>query len=260
MSTHKWFILNNPLDQDQIKRLYKYHSNPRPYYLYENTLLEEGKEQGPYVVRVDDSPKFIQSYLDDANLWQGMMLETKVDKEQLLSHLKNMLVVRFEQEQKGLLNYFHPQVATYFFQMPDYLLPFWLGPIDKITWYGATWQDKYNGQQKLYQINNTNPTNDYILGEPNLSEEQLALLKQCEQDLATYRLSQSQELDYSQVAHFQQEANSLGLDDEIAYRQYILLRQDNQNQPLPNKLTGVTTIDKLQNLRDYWQQQAGATA
>lgn len=259
MST--WFVLNNGVDTEQIKRIYKYHSNPNPYYLFDQTLLAEIKQQGPYVLRVDDSPKFIQSYLDDPQLWQGIMLETNATSAQLLSHLRNLLLVRFEKEQKGILNYYHQQVATYFFQMPEYLQPFWLGPINKITWYGATWQDKFYHTEKLYQLANPKPTENYIQAEPTLNEEQLALLKLCEQEQTIYRLSNMLELDYQQVATYQQEAIALVLHDQAAVKQYILVREDNQTQPLPDKkLVGVTTLDKLKTLRNYWQQQTGVTA
>lgn len=250
-----WFILNNGADPEQIKRIFKYHTQPNPYSLFDQTLLSEIKENGPYVLRVDDSPKFMQSYLADSQLWQGIMLETNATSEQLLSHLRNLLLVRFEEEQKGILNYYHQQVATYFFQMPEYLLPFWLGPINKVVWYGATWQDKFYNIEKLYQLSNPKPTNDYILAEPTLSEQQLALLNQCEQEQAIYRLSNALELDYKQVLVYQQEADTLGIKEQTAFRQYVLLRQDHITQPIPDKeLVGVTTTDKLKALRQYWQQ------
>lgn len=256
-----WFILNNGVDSDQIKRIYKYHTQPNPYYLFDQTPLAEIKEQGPYVLRVDNSSKFIQSYLEDSQLWHGIMLETNATPDQLLSHLRNLLLVRFETEQKGILNYYHQQVATYFMQMPEYLLPFWLGPINKVTWYGATWQDKYYNTEKLYQIANPQPSDNYIQAEPSLTEEQLALLNKCEQEQAIYRLSNTLELDYQQIATYQQEAEQLGFKDQAALKQYILLREDNLTQPIPNKeLVGVTTIDKLTILRQYWQQHTGVTA
>lgn len=152
-----WILLERPAAQ--LKTLYSMATHPDTQMLFAGTPLSRFAEQSPLLVRLNNQPTLNQAIEQNPAEWPGLQIESTCDTPLVLAHLRQILIVKFDQQRKGVLRYSNPTVASYFFgacSAQD--LSLWLGPIDRLRWFGATWATQAIGEAGWQQLNNLHAT------------------------------------------------------------------------------------------------------
>ncbi|MHC8352707.1 DUF4123 domain-containing protein [Pseudomonas sp. RT4P38] len=152
-----WILLERPAAQ--LKTLYSLAPHPDTQMLFADTQLSSFAEQSPLLVRLNNQPTLNQAIEQNPAQWPGLLIESTCDAPSVLAHLRQMLIVKFDQQRKGVLRYSNPTVASYFFgACTAQDLGLWLGPINRLRWFGATWVVKAAGEASWNQLDNLHAT------------------------------------------------------------------------------------------------------
>lgn len=248
-----WFLLNQHTDSSTIKQLYKNANSPKILlWLYENTLLHSHKEQGAFLV--DCSEQLLEDFCQQPNKWPGFLIYSQQTAQELIEHFRKMLVVRFYQEEKGVLNYLDLRVANFLFKMPQEQLNTWLGPVDALYWYGGDFIDIATNQQTLHSVVNLSPLHERasLPTEPWLTVEQTALLESCQQQQSISEWSTNTNTPFLKGWQYYQEAQALSFTDK-QINAYMQLRSQHPTARLPSQWAEhITAQQKLHQLKEIW--------
>lgn len=133
--TAQWLLLDIPAAPQACSRLQHGFAGAVRHALFANTDLHGLREQGPQVIELASHARLADCVHDQPEDWPGLLLQTSVSAGPLLEHLRRMLTVTFGLHHKGLLSYYNPWTASYFFDARDASeLSRWLGPIDRLYW------------------------------------------------------------------------------------------------------------------------------
>lgn len=109
--------------------------------LYATTALAELSEYSPCVTRVHDADKLLKEYQHKAvsmDSWSGIVVSvpSTTSFSTLLTHLRQRLLILFTGGRKGILHFYNPRVANYFFDSVEAQdTNHWLGPIKQVSWF-----------------------------------------------------------------------------------------------------------------------------
>ena len=101
LSTPLFMLLE--LDEPLLQRLYQLEPDPRPEALFADTELGAYVEQGPWLIQLTPDSPLLSAYRQAPEQWPGVLLSSGRPVDELLAHLRAMLVVQFEGERKGIL-------------------------------------------------------------------------------------------------------------------------------------------------------------
>ena len=153
MSTQHWLLLERT--EQLLPELYRLGEAPDPLRLFDDTELAACEEESPLLVDAQANPSLLTAMQNDPLAWPGLLLETPAVTQDLLTHLRHILFIRFDQERRGVLRYSRPRTASYLFPACDAeALVTWLGPIQRLSWYGGTWQEHADGQAAWRHVEN----------------------------------------------------------------------------------------------------------
>nr|WP_082107415.1 DUF4123 domain-containing protein [Pseudomonas toyotomiensis] len=153
MSTGHWLLLERT--EHLLPELYRLGESPDPTRLFDGTELAACEEESPLLIDAQANPSLLAAMQNEPLSWPGLLLETTGATEGLLAHLRHILFIRFDQERRGVLRYSRPRTASYFFSACDAeTRPLWLGPIQRLSWYGGTWHERADGLEAWQQIDN----------------------------------------------------------------------------------------------------------
>ncbi|WP_339465276.1 MULTISPECIES: DUF4123 domain-containing protein [unclassified Pseudomonas] len=142
---------------DLLEKLYQRVPDPNPTLLFESTELQEYTEQSPIWLESASSAFIIEQMREIPSAWPGLIIESQASNENLLAHLRYILFIRFDTERKGVLRYSNPRTASYFFTVKDETTSgTWMGPINRMNWYGGTWFDLANNSLRWFSVENGN--------------------------------------------------------------------------------------------------------
>lgn len=99
LSTPLFMLLE--LDDSLLQRIYQLEHDPRPEALFADTELGAHVEQGPWLIQLTPDSPLLSEYRQAPEQWPGVLLSSGRPVDELLSHLRAMLVVQFEDERKG---------------------------------------------------------------------------------------------------------------------------------------------------------------
>lgn len=151
MSMGHWLLLERT--DRLLPELYRLGEDPDPIRLFDGTELAACEEESPLLINAQANPSLLAALLNEPLTWPGLLLEATGTTEGLLAHLRHILFIRFDQERRGVLRYSRPRTASYFFPACDAeTRPLWLGPIQRLSWYGGTWHDHADGREAWQQI------------------------------------------------------------------------------------------------------------
>lgn len=136
-----------------LEKLYELETDPDPVQLFADTAFSAQASQSPLVFTLSASGGLVTQLADQPDVLSGLLISTGEPRTLLLQHLRGLLEARFLQGRKALLRFYDPRVASY-------LLPTccgslqerWLGPIDEIAWYGATWLDEASAGKRWHLL------------------------------------------------------------------------------------------------------------
>lgn len=247
-----WLLMDVPGGCDLPESLRGDYPDVQLHGLLENTSLHSLHEQGPQLLRLDRALSEVVHGNPDE--WPGLFLQSSLPVESLLDHLRQMLTVRFGEHYEGVLSYYNPQTASYFFDASDASeLSRWLGPIRLLYWYGGTWADKAIGSLGWQQLANPGLATSVLGSKMQLSLAQQNRLQECIFERHAFVWSQSSGHKYSRIWRCLQEGLSQGFRDTQLLDGWLNLRMLYPFALFPTSLLGSTPAERLDNLRQYWE-------
>ncbi|WP_347505332.1 DUF4123 domain-containing protein [Pseudomonas anguilliseptica] len=246
-----YLLLEN--GDEKLERVYALEQAPEPIYLFADTDLAAHQEQGPLLLCLSGSA-LLDEYRNAPNEWRGLLLSSPQPLEELLAHLRRMLIVSFDGNRKALLRYYDPRVASYFFPAcdADSVTP-WLGPIQQLIWHGGTWADSAQGLSHWHSLSNLNGT--AVTEQPllmPLNQQQTNALERQQLEHFTYEWLQGQSgMPFSLAWDYLQQGLAASFDEADALQAYLDLRTqypDHATHPIP---PAGDTQQRLQQLRAY---------
>ncbi|MGH8384555.1 MAG: DUF4123 domain-containing protein [Pseudomonas sp.] len=228
--------------------------------LFEETEWHALREQGPVLVDLRTCPVLADACQRDVHHWRGLLLTGEASTATLLAHLRRMLTVSCGLHHRALLSFYNPQTASYFFDACDAgELSRWLGPIDQLRWFGGTWADRAIGSQGWQQLFNPGLSVRPLAQEENLSLRQRENLQTCLLEHHAWQWAQATGSDYSRLWSHLQEGLALGFSERAVLDGWLWLRLQYRAAVPELPLVGRTQQERLDNLRQRWQNDIPRT-
>jgi hypothetical protein len=251
----QWLLLDLPGSPHASQLLSQCFAGTRRHGLFENTDLHSLGEHGPLLVALDEHSPLTALSQSDPQTWPGLFLVSTAPLQVLLAHLRRMLTVTLGLHYKGLLSYYNPQTASYFFDACDAReLSRWLGPISQVRWYGGTWADKAVGSLGWQQLLNPRLPDSELAIEHSLSSRQQDKLQSCLLERHAYHWSRSTGSDYSVIWCHMQEGLRHGFSDNVVLDGWLQLRLRHPAAIFPERLMGATQRERLEQVREAWER------
>lgn len=248
-----WFLLDLLAVPEQEQR-YRALATQGRYRLFEHTALDTLSADGPLLLALEPDSELWQACHDQPSCWPGLFLVSEVAVSVLLDHLRRMLRVSFAGHYQGLLSYYNPQTASYFFDAADAdELSCWLGPITQLYWHGGTWADKAVGSLGWQHVLNPERSVPRLRWQAELSEKQQSRLQECILERHAYRWSGATETAFALAWRYLREGLRLGFTQGAVLDDWLRLRRRYPGAQVPQALPGLTALERLDNLRRYWQ-------
>jgi len=213
--------LNEPL----LQRIYRLEPDPRPEALFANTELSTHLEQGPWLIQLTPDSPCLFDYRQTPEQWPGLLLSSVQPSDELLVHLRSMLIVRFEGKRKGVLRYYDPQVASYLFSATEAVAP-WLGPIEQVFWYGPTWAERSENISYWRGLRGE-PVSSWMSQKCalTLDNKQIVALERHQLEAFAYkRWIAHSNSGFSQISDYLQQGITAGFEDEQSLNAYLEVR------------------------------------
>jgi hypothetical protein len=212
-------------DESLLQRIYQLEPDPQPYALFSGTELDAHLAQGPWLIQLASDSSVLSAYRQSPEQWPGVLLSSAQPVEELLAHLRQMLVVQFEGNRKGILRYYDPLVASYLFPATDAITS-WLGPIEQLFWHSATWAERSENTSHWWNLRRDSagpmvPKTGGLV----LDKLQVAALERQELEAFAYQywLKHSYAC-FSQVYGYLLQGLAAGFDEEQSLNPYLALR------------------------------------
>jgi hypothetical protein len=146
-----WMLLQRT--DDLLPALFRQMNNPDFVELFDSTELAVYADSSPLLVTDDSDGTLLEAMRTAPGTWPGLVIESEQPSEAVREHLRQILIVRFEENRKGMLRYWSPKVAERFFSTcTDFNL--WLGPISRLAWATSLetgWRELNNPQVACWQ-------------------------------------------------------------------------------------------------------------
>lgn len=251
MSTGHWLLLEST--EHLLPELYRLGENPDPIRLFDSTELSTCEEESPLLINAQANPSLLATIQREPLAWPGLQLETTGETEGLLSHLRHILFIRFDQERRGVLRYSRPSTASYLFPCCNVeTLPIWLGPIQRLSWYGGTWHERADGREAWHHLENQHATR-WRSGSPahelhlNTTQEQALQRQQGEHFLYQWWERQN-DIRFDTAWTYMTAGMQCGFVSTDSLSTYLDLRHTNSHATPPHVLPPGTDQERLDAL------------
>lgn len=253
----QWLLLDLPNSPESGWLLRQRFAGVRCQALFESTDLNSLSGHGPLLIALDQPSPLVALSQSEPQAWPGLFLVSAAPLQELLVHLRRMLTVTLGMHYKGLLSYYNPQTASYFFDACDAReLSDWLGPISQLYWYGGTWADKAVGSLGWQHLMNPQLPGSRLVIEPGLSRRQQDKLQACLLERHAYQWSRSTGSDYSTIWCHLEEGLEHGFQDNTVLDDWLRLRLRYPAASVPERLSGSTPSERLEHLRHIWERHS----
>lgn len=250
----QWLLLDIPGAPRAGAMLQQAFAQARWFWLFEGTELHALREHGPALVDLRTCPALFELCHSEAHIWRGLLLLSEASSSQLLAHLRRMLTVSFGLHHRALLSYYNPHTASYFFDACDAReLSRWLGPISQLRWFGGTWADRAIGSQGWQQLLSPGLAVSPLGVEESLSPRQQEKLQTCLLEQHTWRWSTATATDFNTLWSHVQEGLALDFSERPVLDEWLWLRLQHPGAVLVQPLAGTTQQERLDGLRNVWQ-------
>lgn len=250
LSTPFYMLLE--CDDALLQRIYQLEADPQPQALFAQTELAAHIEQGPWLMRMAPESQWLAAYRQAPEQWPGVLLSSSRSTDEVLAHLRRMLVVQFEGERKGVLRYYDPRVASYLFPATESINS-WLGPIEQFVWYGATWAANAEYAKRWHSLRGESDSQGSLSDSGMfLDKVQLAALERQQLEAFAYEWQQEHSnIGFAQVWGYLQQGITADFDEEQSLSAYLDLRASHpQHLNHPRVAPGETPL-RLQQLQAW---------
>ncbi|MBZ5488728.1 DUF4123 domain-containing protein [Halomonas aquamarina] len=107
--------------------------------LFLQTRYAEFLKRSPVVVPLQEATKNIfDTFATDSrkSIAPGVVVASAASQQDVLHHLRKCLEVTFYGNRKGMLRFYHPDIAAVLFTKPENVSAQWFGPIEQWIWQG----------------------------------------------------------------------------------------------------------------------------
>src|SRR5690606_27789210 len=176
----------------------------------------------------------------------------------LLLHLRHILIIRFAGQRKGVLRYYSPRTASYFFSAQSGELATWFGPIQQLSWHGGTWRDEAEDTLGFHTM--TNPEAPDWRPEANRqafhigSEHAEALQRQQAERFLYQWWSKNPVPSFNQAWNWLEEGRRFGLVSSDALSNYLDARCAHPDSNLPVAPPPTNEMERLEYLTTHLRQ------
>lgn len=252
-----WLLLDTPSVPGMAAEFKKRFADSSAWdELLANTDMHLIRDQGPLLVHITPYHPFSLTCSYELHDWPGLWITCSATRQELLAHLRRMLIVRFSDHYKSLLSYYNVQTASYFFEAMDpWELSRWMGPIESITWFGGPWADKVDGTEGRQFVVNPRLDVSPLPNQPELSRQQEKKLQQCLLERHAYFWSRARGHSYRRTLSHLHEGRRLGFSDATLLDQWLALRAKFPSAPVPVSLPGDDQQARFDSLANYWQRR-----
>lgn len=250
LSTPLFMLLE--LDEPLLQQIYQLEPDPQPHALFADTDLDAHIEQGPWLIQLTQDSSLLSAFRQTPEQWPGMLFSSAQPVNELLAHLREMLVVQFDGNRKGVLRYYDPQVASYLFPATEAVAS-WLGPIEQLFWHGATWEGRSEkiSHWRSLRVESTNSRTPPI-GGLVLDKMQIAALERQHLEAFTYGCWQKHSYArFAQVLDYLQQGLAAGFEDEKSLGAYLELRFTHPQHLFHPQITSGQVQLRLQQLQAW---------
>ncbi|MCC5883933.1 MAG: DUF4123 domain-containing protein [Halomonas sp.] len=132
-----WLILEET--GQTLSSLYRQVPALEYEWLFLETPYADFLKRSPVVLRVNDSiGDVLRVFSQDPRkgIAPGIVVASQAAEEEVLGHLRNCLSVAFYGDRKGMVRYYHPDVAAALFGSPEHVSQAWFGPLERWIWHG----------------------------------------------------------------------------------------------------------------------------
>ena len=251
--TAQWIVLDVPGRPGIADKLQAF-APVSAHALFADTDLHALRAHGPCVVELAAQGALAEGVHEQPQEWPGLLLQATVSTACLLEHLRRMLTVTFGLHYKGLLSYYNPCTASYFFDACDAReLSRWMGPIEKLYWYGGTWADHATGSLGWQQLVNPRLEVEPLAIEDCLSLQQQGRLQAGMLEQHAWRWSRSTGRDYEVIWNSLAQGIELGFSQRAVLDGWLRLRLQYPSAEPEEPLPGRTQQERLDSLRQRWR-------
>lgn len=241
---------------DLLQRLAALGETGTPCLLFLRTELSPYVEQSPLWMPAGQA--LLAAMEEAPEHWPGLLIHSPADERALLEHLRWLLVVHFDGGlRKGVLRYWSPRTASYFFSDDLDERPRWMGPIAKLRWHGGTWREKYAGQEGWKSLDNPRFEQWAAPREPlpaSLGAEQESALLHQQQEHFVFQWLGSAAISFAEAWQYFGEGLLSGFDEAEPLLRYLDLRVAYYGQKAPAELSGNTADERLAYLEEHLRQ------
>ena len=251
----QWFLLDVPGSPQARQQAHLLDGHWHA--LFEATDLRALAQQGPVLIDLERHPALAVLCRSQPLAWPGLFLGSNASLPTLLGHLRRMLTVTIGLHFKGLLSYYNPQTASYFFDACDATeLSRWLGPVELLFWHGGTWADKAVGSLGWQQLTNPALPGHRLRIEHSLNSRQQGKLQECLLERHAYQWSLDTELEYEVIWGHLQEGLRHGFCEHGLLDDWLRLRLRYPYASVPEGPAG-SASERLARLRQAWEGRSG---
>lgn len=241
---------------DLLQRLALLGEGRAPRRLFHQTELSLYVDQSP--VWMPAGQALLSALQEAPEQWPGLLIHSPADERTLLDHLRRILVVRFDGGlRRGLLRYWSPRTASYFFSADVEEQARWMGPIERLGWHGGTWREKAEGREGWRSRDNPRferwaAPQDSL--PPCLSAEQEAALLQQQREHFVFQWLGTSGQPFAEAWEYFGEGLAVGFEESDPMSRYLDLRVAYRGQKAPAELSGNTTDERLAYLEEHLRQ------
>ncbi|EPC00227.1 hypothetical protein L861_06960 [Litchfieldella anticariensis FP35 = DSM 16096] len=116
-------------------------------WLFLETPFADFLKRSPLILRLNDvRGDILHAFEQDpkTGISPGIVVSSQASEAEVFAHLRRCLEVRFYDDRKGMLRYYHPDIAAALFESSSRPSRQWLGPLECWIWFGTTLQQQHN--------------------------------------------------------------------------------------------------------------------
>ena len=246
---------------DVLEKLYQLLPNPNPTLLFESTELQAYAEQSPIWLEPPSSTSITALMRDNPSAWPGLIIESHATNKELLGHLRGILFVQFDTERRGVLRYFSPTTASYFFTVEDETTArIWMGPILRLSWYGGTWFDLAEGKLRWLNAQGAQASDWKAPHEPKAihldTPHEQALQQQQKEHFAYQWWNRQCDISLSDTSRFLNEGMTDGFVEAEELNEYLSLRAQHPFVEPAKTPAACCSEERLELLRHFFKSSS----
>lgn len=132
-----WLILEE--NGKTLSSLYQQLPNVDFDWLFLQTRYKDFLKRSPIIMPLNQTSRSVfDTFAADPRrgIAAGVVVGSHAPRNQVLSHLRSCLEIKFYGNRKGMVRFYHPDVAAALFSKPERVSQQWFGPINQWIWQG----------------------------------------------------------------------------------------------------------------------------